>query len=89
MVAGNLPAGRQNPDGNRQIEPPGLFRQIGRRQIDRDFLHGEFKAALQNGGAHTVAAFFHFGIGQADQVALRQPVGQVHFHLHQRGVHAA
>ena len=51
------------------------------------FFGGKLEAALDKGGAHAVAAFLHFGVGQADDVELRQAVGQMGFHFHGRGVH--
>ena len=89
IVRVHLPARRQNANRNRQIKPPRLFGQIGRRKVHRDFLRGKRKAALQNRRAHTVSAFFHFSVGQPHNVKLRQAIGKMRFHLHQRRIHAA
>ena len=89
IIRVHLPARRQNANRNRQIKPPRLFGQIGRRKVHRDFLRGKGKTALQNRRAHTVSAFFHFGVGQPHNVKLWQTIGKMRFHLHQRRIHAA
>ena len=35
-VGRELAGSGENAQGDRQIEPPALFRQVGRRQVDRD-----------------------------------------------------
>ena len=86
---GDLAGGGEDAHGNRQIETAGFFGQIRRGEIDGDFFGGEVEAALDDGGAHAVAAFFHFGVGQADDIEGGQAVGQVGFHFHQGRGHAA
>lgn len=71
----------------RSKRPDSLGRSAG-GEVDGDFLGGKVETALHDGGAHAVAAFFDFGIGQADNVERRQAVGQVGFHFDRGRVHA-
>ena len=88
FFGGNLAGGGEDAEGDGQVEAAGFFGQVGGGEVDGDFFCGELEAALDDGGAHAVAAFLHFGVGQADDVELRQAVGQMGFHFHGRGVHA-
>jgi hypothetical protein len=36
----DLAAGRQDAEGDREVEAAGILRQVGRRQVDRDALVG-------------------------------------------------
>ena len=62
----NLPARGQDAERDGQVEAPRLLRQIGGRKIDGDTAHGEIEAAVLQRGAHALAAFADFEIGQAD-----------------------
>ncbi len=76
----DLAAGGQDAQRDRQVEAARFLRQVGRRQVDRDALvvrKGE--AALRERGAHPLARFLHFGLGQPHQREAGQAVGQVHF----------
>ena len=74
---------------NRQVETSRFFGQVGGGEVDGDFFGGKVETALDDGGAHAVAAFFDFGIGQSDDIEMRQAVGKVGFHFNQRRIHAA
>ena len=77
----DLAAGRQNAQGNRQIQPPGVFGQVCRGQIDRNtFVMGKFEPAVLDGAAHPFARLFDLHIGQTDQTEAGQAIGQVHLH---------
>ncbi|MNT68640.1 hypothetical protein D3C72_2068900 [compost metagenome] len=80
----NLAAGGQDAQRDGQVEAAGLLGQVGRCQVDGDAAVGEFVAAVEDGGAHALAAFAHAGVGQADDGEDRQAVGQVRFHAHRR-----
>ena len=79
----------KNAQGDRQIETAGFFWEVGRCEVDSNFLGGKVEAALDDGGTHTVAAFFNFSIGQTDDIEMWQAVGKVGFHFDQRRIHAA
>ena len=49
----------------------------------------KLETALDDGGSYAVAAFFNFGVGQSDDIEMRQAVGKVGFHFDQRRIHAA
>jgi hypothetical protein len=58
---------------------PDSFRQVGRREVDRDALVGrELQPAVLQRRAHPLAGFLDFGVGQADRREAGQAVGQVH-----------
>lgn len=61
-----LAARGENAERDRQIEAAGLLRQIGRREVDGDAPHGKLEPAVLQRGAHALAAFAHFEIGQPD-----------------------
>ena len=76
----DLPARREDAERNWQVEAAGFFRQVGGREVDGDALvRGKLKPAVLDCGAHPLARFLDFGIGQADQREARQAVGQMHF----------
>jgi hypothetical protein len=77
--SGNLPACGENAERDRQVETVGLFREIGWREIDGDATDGKVGAAVLERGAHALAAFADFEIGQADDGKRRQPVGEMDF----------
>ena len=81
-----LPADRQHPYRDGQIEASRVFGQIGRRQIDGEAPIGEVEAALQQRRAHPVGALTHGGLRQADDVEGRQAVAQVHLDPDLRGL---
>ena len=77
----DLPAGRQDAQGNRQVKTPTVFGQIGWREIDGDALvGGEFQPAVGNRTAHALPRLFDFNLGQPHQSEAGQSVGQMHFH---------
>ena len=73
LVSGQWPRGKlagrhEDAQRDRQIEAPGFFRQVGRRQVDRDFPARKFELGVLQCGPHALPAFLDFGIRQTDQV---------------------
>ena len=76
----NLPAGGQDAQGNRQVQPPRVFGQVSRGQIDGDALVvWELQAAVLDGAAHPLARLFYLHIGQAHQREAGKAIGHMHF----------
>ena len=88
LVAGNLPRGGQNAEGDRQVETAAFLGQIRRGEVDGDAPLGKFELAGLQRGAHPVAGFAHFHIRQPDQREGGQPVGEVHLDAHLGGLQA-
>ena len=57
---------------NRQVETSRFFGQVGGGEVDGDFFGREVETALDDGGSYAVAAFFDFGVGQSDDIEMRQ-----------------
>ena len=74
---GDLPGGREDAQGDRQIEAPRFLGQIGRREIDRDTPRRKFELRILQRGAHAIARFAHLGVGQADEVERRKSIREV------------
>ncbi len=87
-VGGYLPRGGEDADGDGQIETPTLLGQVGGREVDGDATRGEVELAVLQGGAHAILALLHLGLGQADDVELRQAVGEMHLDGDLRRLHA-
>jgi hypothetical protein len=84
----DLPVGREDAQGDGQVEAAGVFRQLGGREVDGDALvRRKRQPALRECGAHALARLFDLRVGQADEREARQAVGQMHFHLHRRRGH--
>ena len=82
-----LPAGSQNTQRNRQIKPPRIFGQIGRRKVYRNALvMRKLQPAVLNGATHPFTRLFHLGIGQPHQRKTGQAIGQMHLHRNGRRI---
>ena len=88
VVGAHLPACGEQADGDGQIKPPALFRQVGRREVDDDALARKFKVGIENRAAHAVAAFFDRGLGQPDYGKARQARRQMRLYCDFRRIHA-
>ena len=96
-----LPAGRQNAQGDGQIKTTRVFGQIGRGQVDGDaFVVRKLQPRVLDGRAHALARLFHLHVGQPHQREAGQAIGQVDLYrdsgglqpeqgaaLHQRKTH--
>jgi hypothetical protein len=58
--------GREDAQRDRQIEGRAFLADVGRGEIDGDAVVGEGEAGVADGRPHTLAAFPHRGVGQAD-----------------------
>ena len=61
-VVGQLPARREDAEGDRQVEPPAALGQVRRRQVDGDAAVGEGELRALQCGAHAVLGFAHAGM---------------------------
>jgi hypothetical protein len=63
----DLPAGRQDAQGDRQVEAARILRQVRRSQIHRDpLVVREFETRVLDGRSHALARLPDFHIDQAD-----------------------
>jgi hypothetical protein len=85
---GELAAGRENAERDGKIEGGAVFPDIGRREIHRDATKGEGKTGIGQRGAHSLSAFLHRTLRQADGGERWQPVRDVHLDIHRVGVDA-
>lgn len=99
----DLPAGRQDAQGDRQVEASGVLRQVCRGQVHRDpFVVRKFETGVLDGGSHAFAGFLDFHIGKSDQREAGQTIRQMHLNrdtgrfeaqqgaaLHQRQTHSS
>ena len=81
---GQLAARDQQAQRDRQVKAGALFRQLDRRQIDRDTSGGKFIAGIQQRRAHALTAFPHHRRGQSHDREIRQTTPDMQFDLHQR-----
>ena len=56
----------QKAKRDRQVVVAAFLGEVGRREVDGDALRRQGKAERAEGGAHTLAAFAHRLVGQAD-----------------------
>ncbi len=83
----NLPACRQQPEGDGQIKAAAILGQIGGRQADGDALAArELQLRVQQRAAHPVLAFTDRRFRQADQGQAGHTVGKMDFDLDGRRV---
>ena len=87
-IVADLARGGQDAQRDRQVEAARFFRQVGRRQVDRDAACWDVEAGILQRRAHAVFRFAHFGIGQADDGDARKAVGQVDFDVDGGRFHA-
>ena len=84
-----LPRRHQDADGNRQIERRAFLSLVGGREIHRQARNGHGKSAVDDGGAHAVAALLDRRIRQSDNLQRRHPRRRVDLHLHCESADAA
>jgi hypothetical protein len=77
--------GDQDAERDRQVETAGFLGQVGRGEVHGDAPLRELEAAVLDRGAHAVAGFLDFGVGQADQGEGRQAGGEMDFDRDFRG----
>ena len=87
LVRRQLAAGCQNPDRDGQIKMSGRFGQIGRSQVDGDTPVWKFKTGYHKSRTHPITRFAYFCLGQANNIASWQTIGQMDFHYDRIGRH--
>ena len=88
IVGGQLVGSDEDAESDGEVVSGAVFRQFRRGEVDGDVFGGEFEAAVDDGGADAVFAFFDGFFRQADQGHGRQAARKVDFDAHQRRVHA-
>ena len=83
--SGSAPWAREQREGDREVEVVALLAQVGRRQVDRHRARRQVEAAVAERRAHPLAALAHGGVGQADDLHLRQAGLDVDLDLHRPG----
>ena len=84
-----MPAADERADGHRQIEGGGIFRQVGRGQVDDDAALRALKAGVDHRPFDAVRAFLDRGLRKADKDLFRQTAGgDIDFDLNRQGVDA-
>ena len=87
LPASIWPAAARMPSAiGRSKRPDSLGRSAGARLTVMRLLCGNAKPALLQRGAHPLARFLDFGVGQAHQREAGQAVGQVHLDRHRLGL---
>ncbi len=61
----DLPIGRQDGDGQRQVEAATLLPKVGRRKIDRKVSTWKDVTIVLHGGSYAIASFAHRLIAEA------------------------
>ena len=69
-VEGDLAAGQQQSQGNRQVEAVGVLLQIGRSEVDDDPVDRTTISRIDDGALDAVRALLDGGLGQSDQDGL-------------------
>lgn len=72
-----LAAGRENPQGDGEVEATTVFWQICRRKIQGDAFAGELEGSIEDGAAYAILALLDCGFRQTHQGQRGQAVGQV------------
>ena len=86
-AAVDLPAGREDAHGDRQVETPGILGQIGGRKVHDDLLVGrKLQSRVLQRRAHPLARLLDFDVRQAHQREAGKPVGQMHLHGDRHGL---
>jgi hypothetical protein len=80
-LLGDLLVGREHRQRDGEVEVVALLAEVGRREIDDDGLGFEVEAAVLDRGAHPLAALAHRGVGQTDDLDLRESIVDVDLHL--------
>jgi hypothetical protein len=83
----DLPAGREDAQGNGEVEAAGILGQVGRGEIDGNALVGrELQPRVLQRRAHAFAGFFDLDLSETYQGEAGQAIGQVHFNGDRRGL---
>jgi hypothetical protein len=85
---GDLPARRQDPQREREVEARPHLAQIGGSKVGRYPLLGELEARVLDRGPHALARLADGGVAQPDDRERGQPRPQVDLHGHPPGVEA-
>ncbi len=72
-VGRDLPAGHEDADGDRQVEPRARLAERGGREVRGEALERKVEAGVQQGGAYPLARLSHRRVGQADERERGQP----------------
>ncbi len=81
-----LPAGGQDPAGQREVKPRSRLAQMRWRQVGGDAPLGKLKPTVQQGGAYALTRLAHRGVAQAHDREAGQPRPNVHLHRDRAGV---
>ncbi len=84
----NGPGCLQNAQSDGKVKAASLLGQVRRSQIDGDPRGRNREPAALQGCAHTITGLTHGGFREPDNGHPGQPTCNVHFHTHQRGLHA-
>ena len=84
----DLSGGGEDAECDGEVVARTVFGQFCRGEVDGDVFCRKFEAAVQDGGANAVFAFFDGFFWQADEGHRWQAAGKVDFDPHQRRVHA-
>ncbi len=82
-----LPGSRNDSEGDGQVVTTSLLMEIGRGQVNHDFLAGDVKPLGLQGRHRTEETLLDGGIGQSYQVN-PHPQGDIHFHRNGNGVNS-
>jgi hypothetical protein len=77
LGGGQLASGHQNADQDGQVVDCPRLAAVGGGQIDGNAGDGKGKATVFDDGANPVPGLLHGGVGQADDVKVGQPTGQI------------
>ena len=83
-VHAQLPAGAEDPEGDRKLEPGPLLAALRRREIHRDPAQRKLESGVPHGGANALASFLHRGVRETHDHQRRQAIRDVDFHGYER-----
>ena len=74
----HLPAGGEQPDGDREVEARARLAHVRGREVDRDAHERELEARVLDRRAHALPRLPDRAVGQAHERERRQPAAYVH-----------
>ena len=80
--------GGHNADQNGGVEARALLAAVGGCEVDQEGTVGEGVARIFASGAHPLLGLLDGGVGQTDQLELREAVGSVHLDADGKAVNA-
>jgi hypothetical protein len=86
LVSPDGAGGRQDSDGDRQVEGRPLLLHVGGGEVHGDFSVGEFITGVLERGLDPVLALLHSAVGKSDRRELREPLGDIHLDVDDDGV---